>query len=350
MAEISQTNLAAYQNKRIPEEDIRGKILREKQAALQDTLGKYQIDTLKENQRVRGINRKSEDWLNRNADLLFANTANPLDIESQVFNNPDKVSEMYERYKKEVGGNFAGFNEFINMGKTQEARSNYRQLMMSRDEFETEREWKQAVNQQLLNMEDGERTRLFSMLDEDSYAAINDIYNVDEDEYDSMWEKYGEKGMLATGITLGIGALQIARGRWKGRQNKKLAEEILGKTSKRTGFKGAEDYKDFVAKQRELKKAYIRNELEGPNARPRKEIIKEANKRFKLSEKNYKDWKYDQSLGGRGDFKSTPDSELQKQRRAGFHKPDKPGKGVPKNKQVQILDHRGRPIKGGTSY
>ena len=33
MAEISQTNLAAYQNKRIPEEDIRGKILREKQAA-----------------------------------------------------------------------------------------------------------------------------------------------------------------------------------------------------------------------------------------------------------------------------------------------------------------------------
>jgi len=351
MPEITQTNLAAYENKRVPEEDIQGKVIRQRQAKQAEALGKYQLEGLKEAKRVRGINKKSEEWFNRNANLLYNNEADPTKIDSQFFNDPDKVSEMYKRYQEEVGGNFQGFQTFVEMGKSQEAKANYRSILMNKDEYETEREWKQALNKQLLGMDDGERTRLFQMIDEDSYAVLNDVYNVDEDEYDKWYEKYGKEIGIGGAITAGLTIAGIARGRWKGRRLGKVTEEVMGKAKIRTGFKADPLYKDFVGDNRRLKQAYIRNELAGPNARPRKEIIKEANQRFKLNDKNFKNWKYDQKLGD-GRNKITPDSELKKklakERAAGLHKPDKPGVPVAKGKEVQIVDHRGRPMGGGT--
>ena len=170
MAEIRQARLAGYINPGLEEQDIQGDALKRKQASLTEALGKYQIANAKEQQRQLGINKKANDWFAANSDALFSNSSNPLDPNSMTFSDPEKISALYKRYREEVGGNYNTFNEYINMGKANEVRNNSRQLTMMLDEYDSDKDAREGINDILLGMDEGERNRLFSMLDDETYS------------------------------------------------------------------------------------------------------------------------------------------------------------------------------------
>ena len=204
MAEIKQARISGYLNPDMPEEDLQAKAIQRKQAAMQEAMGKYQIANLKEQSRVMGVNRKSEDWFNRNADMLYSQSSNPLVKESQKFSDPTKMADLYKKYQAEVGGNFAQFQQFVEVGKANEAKNNSRKLTMLIDEYGED--YPEIINKQLRAMEDGERNQLFSMLDDDTYSRLAELYDVDESyKLGDWWENnYGKAGLTVGTIGAAI--------------------------------------------------------------------------------------------------------------------------------------------------
>ena len=189
MAEIRQSRLSGYINPGLQEEDIQGNALKRKQAALTEALGKYQVANAKEQYRQLGINKKANDWFAANSDALYSNSSSPLDPDSMMFSDPDKVSQLYKRYREEVGGNYNTFSEYVKMGQANEQRNNRRQLDILLSGYDDPDDAQKAVNQMLLGMEEGDRNRLFSMLDDETYSRLNQIYDTDPR---TMTDKIGD--------------------------------------------------------------------------------------------------------------------------------------------------------------
>ena len=213
MAEIRQARLAGYINPGLEEQDIQGDALKRKQASLTEALGKYQIANAKEQQRQLGINKKANDWFAANSDALFSNSSNPLDPNSMTFSDPEKISALYKRYREEVGGNYNTFNEYINMGKANEVRNNSRQLTMMLDEYDSDKDAREGINDILLGMDEGERNRLFSMLDDETYSRLADIYDTDPDSFlEKAVDLVTENPLIAGGTAAGLyGAYRMLR-------------------------------------------------------------------------------------------------------------------------------------------
>jgi len=208
MAEIRQARISGYLNPDLPEEDLQTKAIQKKQAAMQEALGKFQISNLKEQQRVQGVNRKGEEWFNRNANMLYSQNSDPMEISTQKFSDPTKMADLYKEYQAEVGGNYAQFQQFVQVGKANEATNNKRKLTMMMDELGED--YPKILNKRLQAMEDGDRNELFGMLDDDTYSRLNEIYDVDKsykigDYWEENWKRDGA-------ITAGaLGAIYAAR-------------------------------------------------------------------------------------------------------------------------------------------
>ena len=98
MAEIRQARISGYLNPDLPEEDLQAKAIRKKQASMQEALGKFQISNARETQRVQGVNRKAEDWFNQNANMLYSQGSDPMELATQNFNDPAKMASLYKKY------------------------------------------------------------------------------------------------------------------------------------------------------------------------------------------------------------------------------------------------------------
>tara|TARA_Y100000592_G_scaffold51348_1_gene81121 strand:+ start:2754 stop:4337 length:1584 start_codon:yes stop_codon:yes gene_type:complete len=237
MAEIRQSRLSGYINPGLEEQDIAGNALKRKQMALTEALGKYQIANAKEQQRQLGINKKANDWFAVNSDALYSNSSNPLDPDSMIFSDPDKVSELYKQYRNEVGGSYNTFSEYIKMGKANEERNNRRQLNIILGEYDNEKDGMEAVNNILINMDEGDRNRLFSMLDDETYSRLNQMYDT---EPKGTLEKLTD--FITDNPEVGIPPAFYAayrffkRGRVAG--GGKVVDEILDKAKKATRKRG----------------------------------------------------------------------------------------------------------------
>ena len=237
MAEIRQTRLSGYINPGLREEDIEGQALKRKQAALTEALGKYQVANAKEQYRQLGINKKANDWFAANSDALYSNSSNPLDPDSMMFSDPDKVSALYKRYRDEVGGNYNTFSEYVKMGQANEQRNNRRQLDIILGGYDDPEDAQKAVNQMLIDMGEGDRNRLFSMLDDETYSRLNQMYDSDPRTFLDKAGDFIEENPLLSGAiaapVLGYGAYRMLR-----RGNVSAVDEILDGAKKKYGKKG----------------------------------------------------------------------------------------------------------------
>ena len=277
MAEIKQARISGYLNPDMPEEDLQAKAIQRKQAAMQEAMGKYQIANLKEQSRVMGVNRKSEDWFNRNADMLYSQSSNPLVKESQKFSDPTKMADLYKKYQAEVGGNFAQFQQFVEVGKANEAKNNSRKLTMLIDEYGED--YPEIINKQLRAMEDGERNQLFSMLDDDTYSRLAELYDVDESyKLGDWWENnYGKAGLTVG--TIGAAIYAAKKGKF-GAIKEVFGGNVPSETIKKIA--NASSWKNHV---KESSKAW-RNL--NPNA----------------SKKEFAEWQKEILYGGKGESKA----------------------------------------------
>lgn len=231
MAEIKQTRVSGYMNPMMPEKDEGREAIQKRQLAMQEAVAKYQIAGMKENQRMQGINRKANDWFASNSDSLFSQTSNPLDSNSLNFSDPEKISAMYKKYREEVGGNYDTFQEYIKMGQANEIKNNRRQLDIMIDEYDSPEKAKKAINKQLQGMSEGDRNKLFSMLDEESYSRLNEIYDTGSGGFfDTLMDNKGK-------VALGVGATAYAGYRLlKGRGGANVLDDIA-KAGKKGGKK-----------------------------------------------------------------------------------------------------------------
>jgi hypothetical protein len=198
MAEIRQARISGYLNPDLPEEDLQAKAIRKKQASMQEALGRFQISNARETQRVQGVNRKAEDWFNQNANMLYSQGSDPLELATQNFNDPAKMASLYKKYQTEVGGNFQQFQSFVDAGKGNEASNNSRKLTMMLDELGED--GPKILNKKLQAMDDGERNQLFGMLDGDTYSRLSEIYDVDKDyKLGDYWENNWKTGAAGVG-------------------------------------------------------------------------------------------------------------------------------------------------------
>ncbi len=309
MAEIKQARISGYLNPDMPEEDLQAKAIQRKQAAMQEAMGKYQISNLKEQQRVMGVNRKSEDWFNRNADMLYSQSSDPLVKESQKFSDPTKMADLYKKYQAEVGGNFAQFQQFVEVGKANEAKNNSRKLTMLIDEYGEDAP--ELINKQLRGMEDGERNQLFGMLDDDTYSRLAELYDVDESYKVGDWweENYGKVG---TGVGV-FGAAMYAAKRGKfGALKEIFGGNLSSETIKKVANAGS--WKNHV---KESSKAWRGL---NPNA----------------SKKEFAEWQKDILYGGKGEAKA---------KAAWKNYSDSGGKGVGSDNKKFSADREAKRIK-----
>lgn len=309
MAEIKQARISGYLNPNMPEEDLQAKAIQRKQAAMQEAMGKYQISNLKEQQRVMGVNRKSEEWFNRNADMLYSQSSDPLVKESQKFSDPTKMAELYKKYQAEVGGNFAQFQQFVEVGKANEGKNNSRKLTMLIDEYGED--YPEIINKQLRAMEDGERNQLFGMLDDDTYSRLAELYDVDESyKYGDWWEaNYGKAG--ATVGVIGAALYAAKKGKFG------AVKEIFG------GNVSSDTLKKIA------------------NAGSWKNHVKESSKAWRglnpnASKKEFAEWQKDILYGGKGEAKA---------KAAWKNYSDSGGKGVGSDNKKFSADREAKRIK-----
>ena len=340
MAEIRQARISGYLNPGLQEEDVQGNAIRRKQAAMQEAIGKYQIANLKEQQRVLGVNRKAEDWFNQNADKLYSQDSNPLDPDTQYFSDPAKMADLYKKYQAEVGGNYQTFQTYLEAGRNNEIKNNSRRLTMMIDDYGEDAP--DEINKLLRAMEDGDRNRLFSMLDEDTYSRLASMYDIDANyTAGDWWEDYGTTTSVIGG-TAGVLAAVYALKKGKTGPLKNI---IGGKPDADTikGIANAgswDEHAEVITKQ--WKKLH-------PNADKKqfeawqKEVLwggkteKEAKKAFE----NYRP-------GGRNPQKDRAGGYEYKTRdvRPSYPQKGRKFKGVAKNQQVAIYGETYDPVTG----
>mgnify|MGYP003108452894 CR=1 FL=1 len=212
MAEIQQARIAGYLNPEIEMEDLQAKAIAKKESAMREALSKYQIANAKEQNRILNVNKKADAWMNRNADSLFNLDSNPLDKDSLRFSDPTKMAELYKQYQQEVGGNFQQFQQYVEFGKAQEAKNNSRKLTMLIDEYGEDAP--ELINKQLRAMDDDYRNNLFSMLDEDTYSRLAEIYDVDESYAVGDWWENNWKSLTGGVAVAGAALYAVKKGRF----------------------------------------------------------------------------------------------------------------------------------------
>ena len=242
MAEIAPLNLTTvpYNPKgALPEEDMSTTIRRNRETALKNALTKFQIVNAKENYSALQKQKRTDAFINKHGDMLFNNTSNALDPNSFNFSSPEGRQQLLKQWRAEVGGNYQGFNAFVEMGTAGEQKSAIRNLMAARENFRSDKQYKKWVNQQLHDLPDDERERLFSLLGDDAYGLVSDLYDLDYGwqglgrEAQDIWEDnpfmVTAGGAALTGITALLGA--------RGLKARRLAEK-LRKTGKKRRKKG----------------------------------------------------------------------------------------------------------------
>lgn len=221
MAEIAPLNLTTVPfNPRasLPEEDFTTRLRKSRESALKNTLSKFQILNAQENYKNLQLQKKTDAFVNAHGDMLFDNKANALDPNSFKFASPEGRKDLLKLWRSEVGGNYQGFNAFLEMGTQGENKSAIRNLMAARENFRTDKQYKKWVNKTLQALPTEERERLFSMLGDDAYGLVSDLYDVDygwqglaQETQDIIEDHPFALGLGAT--ALGIGTLALgARG------------------------------------------------------------------------------------------------------------------------------------------
>lgn len=300
MAEIKAANLAGYINPKAPARDIEGSAIRQKQLAMQEQLHRYKMKAMQESMNQNDIKKKSDDWIARNSNLLYQAKANALDVDSQYFNDPNKMSELMADYKENVGGNYAAFSEFRKMGTANEARSNRRSLEVLREDYTSDKDYKRALNNKLKDMPEEMRNKLFSNLDDDSYMAVSNIYDVDKSYTwrDSLPDIIDENPLTTVGIGSSALAVMALYKRGKIKEGNELLKKSAGKVpttmgSKKWMTKDADEYKRYQDYIRDTKKKFYDLNGDSPEAK------KVADKIFNdKSKKGFNDWQAGQK-GGR---------------------------------------------------
>lgn len=339
MAEIRQARISGYLNPGLKEEDVQGNALRRRQAAMQEAIGKYQIANLKEQQRVLGVNKKAEAWFNNNADKLYSQDSNPLDPDSQYFSDPAKMANLYKRYQAEVGGNYQTFQSYLDAGKNNEIKNNSRRLTMMIDEYGEDAP--DEINKLLRAMEDGDRNRLFSMLDEDTYSRVASMYDIDANyTAGDWWEDYGIGASVATGTALfGAAVYALKKGKTGPLKN------ILGGKPDADTIRGIanagswDDHASIITKQ--WKKLHP-NASKAEFEKWQKEVLFGGKTEAQAKEAFEK-----YRPGGRNPQKDRvgdlPEAET---KRGAYPQKGKKFKGVKKNQQVAIYGEEYDPVTG----
>lgn len=246
MAEIAPLNLTTVPfNPRLslPEEDMSTTIRKNRESALKNTLAKFQILTEKENFRNLQLQKKTDAFVNAHGELLFSNKANALDPNSFLFSSPEGRKDLLKQWRTEVGGNYAGFNAFLEMGSQGENRSALRNLHAAKENFRSDKKYRTWVNETLRDLSDEDRERLFSMLGDDVYGQVSDLYDVDYGwqglgrELQDVWED--NPLMIGAGAAaLGVGTTLLGARAIKARRLARLLTKSEKKTRKRRRKKG----------------------------------------------------------------------------------------------------------------
>ena len=342
MAEIRQARISGYLNPDLPEEDLQAKAIRKKQAAMQEAIGKFQIANLKEQQRVMGVNRKAEDWFNKNADKLYSQGSNPLDVESQYFSDASKMADLYKSYQAEVGGNYQTFQTYIEAGKANEAKNNSRQLTMMIDDYGEDAP--DEINKLLRAMPDGDRNRLFSMLDDDTYSRLNSMYDIDSNyTAGDWWDEYGTTAKVVGGTGIVLSAVYALK---KGKTGP--LKNIIGGTPDAATIKGIanagswKEHTDVITKQwKKLHPNATKKEFEAWQ----KDVLW-GGETEKIAKRNFNKYRPGGATPSKQPAKGMKDIPEAEVKRPVYSQKGKKFKGVPKGKQVAIYGQKYDPVTG----
>tara|TARA_X000001382_G_scaffold129584_1_gene121974 strand:+ start:8 stop:1606 length:1599 start_codon:yes stop_codon:yes gene_type:complete len=179
------------------------------------------------------------------------------------------------------------------MGAQNEARSNRRSLDIMREDYDSDNAYKKALNEQMKAMPEELRNKLFENLDDESYMAVSNIYDMDKSYTwrDSIPDIIDEN-MPETAGAVGLGGVALTAlalyKRGKGKEATELIKKNVGTSmgSKKWMTKDPDAYKGFSSYIDDLKKSFYKENGSGKDAK------KVADKLFdKNSKTQFNEWK-----------------------------------------------------------
>jgi hypothetical protein len=309
MAEIKVANLPGYENPEPRLPDVEQSEIQRKQLAMQEGLHKYKMQALKTAKEQTDIGLRSQQWMADNMPLLYQATADATDVDSQYFNDPAKMAKLMTDYKNKVGGNYEVFGEFVAQGKANESKVNARSLMIMREDYDSERDYKRALNNKLKGMDPAMRNKLFSQVDDETYMALANIYDTDKDYTwrdslpDALDDILPESDAIVAGgvVTAGASLWGVAKLIKRGRM--KDANKALNKITSKVNNKGLawqsknpNKFASYKKHQQELRRQFYEH-----NGGKNKETEKLAKKLFPYdNQQSYINWR-DKKFGQKGD-------------------------------------------------
>jgi len=235
MSEVAKINLQGPvydpRQNRSREAPMSERIRQGRQDALQNALGMYKVKAAQYQNEQMGALQRSEEFLAKNASDLFSAKANALDTDSWKFTKPGAREEFFQKWKKEVGGNYQGFMKTYDAAKSAEQEGMLKSLMMDRKKFRTEIEYKRAFSDMFNELSDGDRNQLLSQSSPEVYSKINELYITPDDDDWFEWEDIKDpfvrmgldreggaenwaKGTVGAGVGLAaLGTFALTRGR-----------------------------------------------------------------------------------------------------------------------------------------
>ena len=186
MAEIARLNLSSpvYDPSRgVQQVDERDRIRQERADALNNAIKAYQVKGAQYQMKEHQTKLRADRYLGQNMSKFKNTSADVLDPSSWKFTNPEHREELFQDWKKNVGGNYMAFNELYNKAKALESQSMAQRMIIdaSNPRYRTKDDYKNHFSELLDEMPEEQRDKIFASIPPELYQQVMGIYKTPDE-------------------------------------------------------------------------------------------------------------------------------------------------------------------------
>ena len=224
-------------------------------------MNEYQLKKQAREEKDFNINKKAENFIFSNYPSSKAKGDFTTAFDNRKFGPGSREKEL-ARWKEQVGGNYAAFQQWYDAGKKAEEQALYKSFTRNPAKYKSEKAYKTAISNWMNSMSDVEQQEILNNAPAEVLQIINDNWNVTNPTFIESLQKIPQNLTFGTGddddsaipeaLTIAGGLLAGGYGVLRGRAA--MAKKGFSQAFDRTDANLRNITKDLVEKAKDLKK------------------------------------------------------------------------------------------------